>query len=99
MQKYGKILGFFTFRKLNLKKGLIASDSLSDIIHSEAQTFNKETQEEKQVSERRVRVRTKNMSITHRVSIHLRNLHRSFSSEVVDPDHMISAAGRHEHTT
>lgn len=91
---------FFTFRKLNLKKGLTGLDALSDIIaHSEAQTFNKETQEEKQVSEQRVRAGAQNMFITHRVSIHLRNLHRSFSSEVVDPDHVISAAGRHEHTT
>lgn len=37
--------------------------------------------------------------VSHRVSIHLRHLHRSFSTKVVDPDHVISATSSHEHTT
>lgn len=33
------------------------------------------------------------------MSIQLSNLHWSFSTEVVDPDHVISAASSHEHST
>jgi len=37
--------------------------------------------------------------VSYRVSIHLRDLHRSFSTEVVDSDHMICATSGHEHAT
>lgn len=37
--------------------------------------------------------------ISYRVSIHLGQFHRSFSTEVVDPDHVICAASSHKHAT
>lgn len=37
--------------------------------------------------------------LSYRMSIHFRHLHWSVSTEVVDPDHVISATGGHEHTT
>lgn len=37
--------------------------------------------------------------VSYRVRIHLRDLHRSFPTKVVDSDQMISATGCHEHTT
>lgn len=36
---------------------------------------------------------------SYSVGIHLRNLHWSFSTKVVDADHMISATSSHEHST
>lgn len=36
--------------------------------------------------------------VSYRVCIHLRDLHRSFSTKVVDSDQMIGATGSHEHT-
>lgn len=33
------------------------------------------------------------------MSVHLRHLHWGVSTEVVDPDHVISATSGHEHAT
>lgn len=37
--------------------------------------------------------------VSYSVSIHLRDLHGSFSTKVVYPDHVISATSSHEHAT
>lgn len=33
------------------------------------------------------------------MSVHLSNLHWCFGTDVIDPDHVISAASSHEHST
>lgn len=38
-------------------------------------------------------------SSCYRMSVHLSHLHWCFSTEVIDSDHVISAASSHEHST